>query len=367
MRVIGIAGTAKNTGKTTTTAALIEQTGRAGKALGLTSIGYDGEETDNVTGLPKPRLLLPVGTVVAIAEKCLATGSAKIQVLKRLGISTPLGEIIVGRVAAEGLVVIAGPNKAHQLAEVLEQLKALRPDLILVDGALNRLAPMVETEGLILATGAARTHDPDRLFRETLDLCEVFQWPVLKTQLVARLLAARKQPDSDWAISVLDEAGKVQMLEGKSLLAGQQVESLLGLVSPRAKAILIPGIVSYSCLKQLIDGLLSQPVRPSLVFADPIKLVVSQDFFAIKIVLDRWREEGGSLALLNSLPLLMVTLNPFYPAYCDSTRSYTAAFIDGDTLREKLSRRLRVRVVDVKKPEAQKILQELLEMLEVRC
>ena len=360
MRVIGIAGTAKNTGKTTTTAALIEQIKKAGKVLGLTSIGYDGEETDNVTGLPKPRLLLPVGTVVAIAEKCLTTGSAKIQVLKRLGISTPLGEIIIGRVEAEGLVVIAGPNKAHQLAEVLEQLKEFKLDFVLVDGALNRLAPMVETEGLILATGASRTHNPDRLFRETLDLCEVFRWPVLEAELMDPLLAAREHPSKEWAISILDEAGTVQVLEGNSLLADRQVESLLGIVSHRVKAVMIPGIVSYPCLQKLIDGLLSQPGRPGLVFADPVKLVVSQDFFKMKTILDRWREEGGRVALLNSLPLLMVTLNPFYPAYCESTRSYTAAFIDGDRLREKLSRRLGVPVVDVKKTGAWEILQDLL-------
>lgn len=362
MRVIGIAGTAKNTGKTTTTAALIEEIKSKGKLLGLTSIGYDGEETDNVTGLPKPRLLLPVGTLVAIAERCLNSGSAKIEVLKRLGIFTPLGEIIIGRVESEGLVVIAGPNKAHQLGEVLTQFKAWQPDMVLVDGALNRLAPMVETTGLIIATGAARTHDPERLYRETLDFCEVFQWPVLEDGLREKLLSSGRIAGSELAISVLDEAGSVQALEGKSLLSDQQVKNLLGLISSRTKAVLIPGIVSYSALKALLDSLSIQKVQPGLIFADPIKLLVSSEFFLIKIALDRWRKAGGSLGLLNSLPLLMVTLNPFYPDYCETTSSYTAAFIDGESLRKKLSEKLRVPIVDVKKQSAKNVLQKLLNL-----
>jgi hypothetical protein len=359
MQVIGIAGTAKNTGKTTTTAALIEEIKLTGKLLGLTSIGFDGEETDNVTGLPKPRLLLSVGTLVAIAEKCLAASSAEIQVLMKLGIFTPLGEIIIGRVEAAGMVVIAGPNKAHQLGEVLSQLQAWQPDIVLVDGALNRLAPMVETRGLILATGAARTPDLECLYRETLDLCEVFQWPVLDEKLRKQFFTAGKPAGSELLISVLDQAGRVIVMEGKSLLGNQQVEKLMGLILPTTRAILIPGIVSYTALKALLDCLLIQTVRPVLVFTDPIKLIVSPDFFKLKILLDGWEKAGGNLAILNSLPLLMVTLNPFYPAFDESTGSYTAAFIDGGELRARLSKLLKVPVIDVKKQSAKKVLRQL--------
>jgi hypothetical protein len=55
--VVGIAGTAKNTGKTTTLSAIMgEARKEPALVLGLTSIGYDGEGFDNVTGLPKPRI-----------------------------------------------------------------------------------------------------------------------------------------------------------------------------------------------------------------------------------------------------------------------------------------------------------------------
>ena len=83
MHIIGIVGTAKNTGKTTTLAALIREAGRRRERIGVTGIGYDGEEIDTVTGLPKPRLLLQPGTIVATSERCLRTTSAEYTVIKR--------------------------------------------------------------------------------------------------------------------------------------------------------------------------------------------------------------------------------------------------------------------------------------------
>jgi len=56
--IVGIAGTAKNTGKTTTTSAILDELYNMEIPIGLTSIGYDGEEIDNITRLPKPRLFV---------------------------------------------------------------------------------------------------------------------------------------------------------------------------------------------------------------------------------------------------------------------------------------------------------------------
>jgi hypothetical protein len=46
LKTVGFAGTAKNTGKTTTTLAVLEQVRTARIHTALTSIGYDGENQD---------------------------------------------------------------------------------------------------------------------------------------------------------------------------------------------------------------------------------------------------------------------------------------------------------------------------------
>ncbi|MCC6548479.1 MAG: hypothetical protein IT279_00265, partial [Ignavibacteriaceae bacterium] len=65
MKSTGIIGTAKNTGKTTTLNWLMKQQGSTG--IAVTGIGYDGEERDNITMLPKPRLRFEEGVIVATA------------------------------------------------------------------------------------------------------------------------------------------------------------------------------------------------------------------------------------------------------------------------------------------------------------
>ncbi|NTU75981.1 MAG: hypothetical protein HGA86_07660, partial [Anaerolineaceae bacterium] len=91
MRIIGFAGTAKNTGKTTAALTLLELARTAGLTPALTSIGFDGESLDHVTGLPKPRYLLHPGDLLATAETCLAHSSARFEVLQETDIHTILG------------------------------------------------------------------------------------------------------------------------------------------------------------------------------------------------------------------------------------------------------------------------------------
>jgi uncharacterized NAD-dependent epimerase/dehydratase family protein len=75
-KTLGIAGTAKNTGKTTTLQAVVRAIRRSGTGVYLTSIGYDGEEVDTVTGLPKPKVVVEEGDMVATALSFLRSSPA---------------------------------------------------------------------------------------------------------------------------------------------------------------------------------------------------------------------------------------------------------------------------------------------------
>ena len=80
--------------------------------LALTSIGYDGELVDHITGLPKPRIYAPAGTLLAIAEKCAQASQADVEILKRTEMETVLGRVVIGRIRKPGLVLLAGPTKS---------------------------------------------------------------------------------------------------------------------------------------------------------------------------------------------------------------------------------------------------------------
>jgi hypothetical protein len=112
----------------------------------LTSIGYDGENIDNVTGLPKPKLLVETGDIVATAEKCIISSTAVMEVIAETNILTPLGKVLITKVKKPGLVVTAGPNKSSEVRRLNDLLQRIGPGITIFDGALNRIAPLTETE-----------------------------------------------------------------------------------------------------------------------------------------------------------------------------------------------------------------------------
>lgn len=333
---VGIAGTAKNTGKTTTTMALLEYLRNSGICIGVTSIGYDGERVDNVTGLPKPRIYLEAGSFVAVSEGCLPVGSARVKVLDRTGIKTPLGEIVCGQVVKGGLMVLAGPNQSRHLREILQWMSGQRANLVMVDGALNRVAPMAETDGLILCTGASYTTDLDRLSLETHSL-----------GVICSLPGGAKIPGAAHVEgkTVLWNRDGLLLAELPGLLLEAGCVKAMCCLAGDAGGLYCPGLVSPECLEALSE----LPCREGMtyVFEDPMKLVLSGGAPTAQRFVDRVSRRAGRVVFRKSLPLAAVTVNPFYPCYRYETNHYQPAFIDRDLLVSKIKCSVTVPVFDV--------------------
>ncbi len=318
MKVIGIAGTAKNTGKTTAIAALINSiTGVSG--LCVTSIGYDGEAVDNVTGLPKPRLHLPEGALVVTADSCLPAGSAVITKLEITGLSTPLGRLVIGRVQRPGLVVLAGPNSEKALRTVIGFLKKYNVCLLLVDGALGRLAPMSAAAGLVIATGASRSTDTDKLLAEVKAFEFLLSLPVLPVQ----------EP----------------VLTVPSLLVDDNTGVFLPALAG-ANTVDFTGVVDIKPFLKITEALECRSALPLLLFRDPVRLLLCGDPEKMALKLRAYNQKGGLAGVRSPLKLLAVTVNPFYPR-CDKAGKHYAAAIDREKLYETFSEGLGVPVVDV--------------------
>lgn len=334
---VGIAGTAKNTGKTTTLAALLAAALRRGCTMALTGIGYDGEAFDQVTGLPKPRLALPRGVWVATARQALAAGTAEFTAAVATGVASPLGEVVVARVQKPGLALLAGPAGGDGLRQTLTCLAAHGPKLCLIDGALSRMAPMVEADSLILATGAARDQDPERLARETAAM--------------AALLSLGRRPEplpvqSD--VITLFAPGQAPVFLGAgSLLTAAAVEPLLAATRQAALAgpltVFVPGAVTLAALTALAASA-AWPPGSELVLTDPIKLLLAGPAALVQQAV--LRPGGGiCLSVLRPVPLLAVTVNPFFPRR--GPAGFTAAHVDAGFLRRTVQAQLSLPTIDV--------------------
>lgn len=333
--VVGVAGTAKNTGKTTTIAALMKEIRKhGGLKLALSSIGYDGEELDNITGLPKPRINVWPGIIVAVAEQCLKASKIESELLYKTDIRTPLGKIIVARVRSEGLLLMAGPNKAKELSLVLELFTEQGANITIVDGALNRIAPMVKTDGLVICTGAARNTDIRQLAEEIKIINGFFHLSVL--EVPAQTAAFSNALEIDQVQKIIDELHQ-------------------------RKAVLIKGIMSQKCLEYLFDNV-NDLNEKHLIFSDPIKLMLSGEMGRNAEIFAGLVQKGVTLGLVKKLRLFAVTVNPYYPRYRISGGHYEAAYIDHAQLYNAVKEKSKVPVYDIAKSGAAKLFHNLIDV-----
>lgn len=323
VKIIGFCGTAKNTGKTTTMKVILDAATAKKQIVALTSIGYDGELVDHVTGLPKPRIYALPGTLLAIADSCAKGSTAEIEILQRTQISTALGKVVIGRVRKPGLILLAGPTKSVEIRKVNGMLAEAGAELILVDGALNRIAPMVETQGIIMATGASRNTDIDELVSETAAIAATYQLP-------------------KW-----NRLAEENVLESGSILDEVMTERLLEKCLVDTETIRIQGIIGARAFSALIENGLEKIKGKKLVLADPTKLLVSGSPTQLHKWMGILEKEGVKLLLERQLPLRLITINPFYPQYRYASHDYEAAYVDKQRLKSEMLKHLKVPVVNV--------------------
>jgi hypothetical protein len=329
MRTIGFAGTAKNTGKTTAALKVLEQSLAAGFHIALTSIGLDGENTDHITGLPKPRYFLQPGILVATAEDCLRHSQAHYQVIRETGVFTTLGQIFIIEIKTSGSIALAGPNRKNDLADLLKTFMALGIDLVILDGALNRLVPLICADSLILSTGAAFDENLDRTVSHAKALLSLFTF--------------QKETDQDYSrqnITIFPADKSPLQLGSGSLLSENMVRQILENRTPIEKLV-IPGACYPNCLQELLMSIHTSETGLELVLGNPLNLIASGDPLIWVDVLSKWKFRGVRLKYLDQIPILFLTINPFYPRYDPERYSYQPAYVDKDLFLIKMKAALK--------------------------
>jgi hypothetical protein len=295
---------------------MLAQAVRRGLALGLTGIGYDGEERDTVTLLPKPRILVPAGAFLTTAESCLAGTEARWTDLRHTGIGTALGEVVIVRIVSPGVLVVAGPNKTHELEEIRRTLAREGLDLLMVDGSLNRIAPMAVADRLVFSTGGARSTDPQRVAGEMRAIASLFRLPV---------------------------EGREAEVAGPVLTAGTPQAEAIAASHGDDPVIRWRGLAALHTLSAIAPQ--AGKRGASIVFDDPFKLLLAGEVHRVAALADALRQAGVRLACRRSPLLAAVTCNPFYPAY-DGT-VFSPGMLDAAVIQEALRSALDVPVVDV--------------------
>lgn len=302
LRSLAIVGMAKNTGKTESLNYILRRLKEdyPKLSLALTSIGIDGEKRDQVTQTDKPEICLAENNVFITAEKFYRLKRLPAEVFDvEESYTTSIGKLVYARAKGEGKALIAGPPSTGGLQHVLGKMEASGIDLTIIDGALSRLSLASPTvaEGMVLATGAACSAQPDNLIKRTVDLHRLICLPELEDRALAR-----KLQDIDLGLRVIDDENNLYDPGFASALLPQMWEKTDWLT--RGSQLYVAGVVNDRLLDQLrlIKG---------------HECVIVKDFtriFASSRSVRNYLHAGKRLVTLYQATLVAVTFNPLAPS-----------------------------------------------------
>jgi hypothetical protein len=311
---LALVGLAKNTGKTETLGVLLRELEDAGRTVGVTSVGRDGEQHDVIDPrIEKPRVFLPAGSLVATTDGLLRASGLQHELLEQTGVRTPLGQVQLARLLETGAIEVAGPSAAADVRAVSDAMLAHGAAQVLIDGAVDRRAasaPLV-ADGLVLSTGAVLAEDIDEVVLRTADAVDLVHLPIVEVDSSqGRRVRALAAADGALARSLLigdDGEAPVELPPRFALTAdAARVAQLLD-AYPHAGWLLIAGALPEAFLREVVQAAHRRRRELVVVVADPTKVFLSRRGV-------RWcRRQGVELQVLSAIALQALTVNPVAP------------------------------------------------------
>jgi hypothetical protein len=299
-KTVSVIGICKNAGKTVTLNALVKEASEAGIQPGIISSGRDGEAVDAVTFKEKPAVHVKKGYYIVSLERliCSDRTTAVLEIVETTGFNTPLGRVVIARVATPGTVEISGPGSMSKIKKMTDKLHAYGADIVFMDGSIDRkaLSAPVISEATVLASGAAYAGSMEKVIKDTAHTVNLLSLPLAPDGILkeARELINKKQS------SIIMRDGTWETYSTRTTLTGAKL--LEGLITGNTSTILLHGALTKRSLPKNKDGLeITVIVRdPTCIFLNPEELRIL-------------RGRGYSFKVLYSSPVSAVTINPHSP------------------------------------------------------
>ena len=318
---ISIIGMNKNVGKTTTLNHILREA-RGKISLGLTSIGRDGEELDQVTETEKPKIYIEKGTIIATAKQCLLNSDITREILKTTGFNTPMGEIIICRALSDGYVDLGGPSVNSYMTLICDELKRFGSELVIVDGALNRktfASPSI-TNATILSTGAALSKSMVKVIEETSHTVKLLS---LENEENDEVLKLANEVLRIGRIGIIHKDNTIKMLEAITALGSSK--EIVEYLDENTSYVVIKGVVSDNLLEDIMTST-NQYKGVIFLVEDGTKIFLTRE------TLYKFKKQGGIIKTINPINIVCVTSNPKSPYGYEFDKH---KFLDG--LRNKLN------------------------------
>ncbi|MCT4613538.1 MAG: hypothetical protein N4A49_01535 [Marinifilaceae bacterium] len=296
---VAIVGMAKNTGKTVCLNYVLSRLRDSTKIIGVTSIGIDGENNDNVFNTHKPEIVFYEGMFIVTSELHYRDRRLGAEVYDLSNQKTSLGRLVYSKVVNQGKALISGPATTKGLLKSMDNLYRLGAEICIVDGALSRksIASPAITNAMVLATGAAVSANINQLVYQTKYTYDLIKIEQLHSNNVEEL---KETEEGIWKI---DRNNDISYLGIKSCLSINQshYKSIC-----EAESIFINGALTDKFLKFLINQ--KGIIEKQIIVRDFTKIFAKAETFYNYLKL------GGNIKVLDKTNLIAITVNPTSPS-----------------------------------------------------
>ncbi|MDP2172391.1 MAG: hypothetical protein Q8J62_01320 [Candidatus Cloacimonadaceae bacterium] len=245
--VIAIVGICKNAGKTTLLNHILANNPEI--SFGVLSTGIDGEESDRVFNIPKPRVRLQSGSIFCCDTNTLNAHGSDVRILERLAFGNELRPLWLAQCRQSLTTEITGPASGSEQIKAVQRLRHHGARKVLIDGSLDRKAigQSEVLDALILIAGASFGSE-ESIITELKRLLLLNSIPINdcileKSQLFRKL---------SFTAHLLLCCGKKWFSTGIDSLIGNEVDlEKLTENHPNISGLFIPGAITETSLPKL--------------------------------------------------------------------------------------------------------------------
>ena len=318
-----IVGLEKNTGKTECFNYVLQRLPLETKRIAVSSIGIDGETTDQVTQTSKPEIFLREGLSFGTSEKHYLMKRLSSELLEISNENTSLGNIVIGKALTPGKILLSGPSSSSGLRRWMEGMKKYDIDLTIIDGALSRmsLASPTVSESMILATGAAYSANINTLVQKTAFVVQMINLDITSQE---NYDAFNNITTGVWAIDGEDVLHDLKV--ASSLSININTDGL-----KKCKTLFVSGA--------LTDNFINH-IRQNKIFSDTE--IVVRDFtkiFLTPMTYNSFVNARRKVSVLQKSKLIAVCVNPTSP---------NGIVLDSEKLCNALSEAIKLPVYDLR-------------------
>lgn len=322
-----IVGLEKNTGKTECLNYVLQRLPLDERRVAVSSIGIDGETTDQVTKTAKPEIFLREGMYFGTSEKHYLIKRLSAELLEISDENTSLGNIVTAKALTPGKILLSGPSSTNGLRRWMDEMKKYDVDLIIIDGALSRmsLASPTVSESMILATGAAYSANINTLVQKTAFVVKMINLDLTSEENYKTFFDIK---NGVWAIEDSDDGDRlVDLKVASSLSVNLNTEGLR-----KCKTLYVSGALTDNFINHIRQNKLFNETE--IVVRDFTKI------FLTPITYSSFVNGKRKITVMQKSKLIAVCVNPTSP---------NGIVLDSEKLCKTLSEAINLPVYDLKR------------------